>query len=92
MVEKVDGCNHILCRCSTDFCYACGLHLDKCTCIEEDEEEDEEDLAMVERMWLARRQVQRRPRTPVIREYEEDIIEDTMVAPFELAEDEFTDR
>lgn len=26
-VEKVDGCNHIRCRCGTSFCYTCGAAL-----------------------------------------------------------------
>eukprot|EP00775_Hariotina_reticulata_P012513 gene12513-12647_t len=24
VVERIDGCNHMLCRCGVDFCYACG--------------------------------------------------------------------
>lgn len=24
MVEKVEGCNHITCKCKYEFCYLCG--------------------------------------------------------------------
>lgn len=24
MVERIDGCNHVKCRCGIDFCYSCG--------------------------------------------------------------------
>ena len=82
------------CRCGCDFCYSCGLGLKKCACIDEDEEEDDDDG--YDEGWVFRgaaaATVPRRPRTPSFRELEEDIIEDTLVAPFDLVEDEFTDR
>ncbi|KAI3603876.1 ibr finger domain protein [Moniliophthora roreri] len=33
LVEKTSGCNHIVCRCKTEFCYACGgLWAEPCVC------------------------------------------------------------
>lgn len=94
------------CRCGCDFCYSCGTLLDKCVCIDDDdgleeEEEDEEyeqgqaDYHHRHRQdWAAREaaNVLRRLRSRNRRELEEDIIEDTMVAPFDLVDDDFTDR
>ncbi|GIZ48315.1 hypothetical protein CKM354_001138200 [Cercospora kikuchii] len=89
LVEKADGCNHVVCRCGTDFCYACGLIYGGCDCEEADEEDEDEymmDEAVLEN--IRAQMPQRRPR----RELQEDIIEDTMVAPFGWGQDEFTDR
>lgn len=32
LVEKNQGCNHITCRCTTQFCYICALKWKTCTC------------------------------------------------------------
>ncbi|KAI9774090.1 MAG: hypothetical protein M1840_005183 [Geoglossum simile] len=32
MVERVSGCNHMRCRCNTEFCYTCGSRWKTCTC------------------------------------------------------------
>ncbi|KAF8063957.1 hypothetical protein FPV67DRAFT_194747 [Lyophyllum atratum] len=32
IVEKTQGCNHILCRCSSNFCYGCGGRMAECKC------------------------------------------------------------
>ncbi|KAM3414133.1 Glutamyl-tRNA(Gln) amidotransferase subunit B [Cercospora zeina] len=87
VVEKANGCNHILCRCGTDFCYACGSIYGGCDC---DANEEDEDDVMNEEILYHRRAVM--PTRPQRRELEEDMIEDTMVAPFGWGEDEFADR
>ncbi|KAH0544767.1 hypothetical protein FGG08_001134 [Glutinoglossum americanum] len=32
MVERVSGCNHMRCRCNTEFCYTCGKKWKTCDC------------------------------------------------------------
>ncbi|KAF2213731.1 hypothetical protein CERZMDRAFT_67170 [Cercospora zeae-maydis SCOH1-5] len=88
VVEKAHGCNHILCRCGTDFCYACGSIYGWCNC--DMDEEDEDD--MLDRDMILDVRDDELPQRQPRRELEEDIIEDTMVAPFGWGEDEFTDR
>ena len=29
-VEKTEGCNHMTCKCSTEFCYLCGIVFGHC--------------------------------------------------------------
>lgn len=31
-VERIDGCNNIVCRCRHSFCYACNASTSKCVC------------------------------------------------------------
>ncbi|CAG8143619.1 unnamed protein product [Penicillium nalgiovense] len=39
LVEKVDGCNHIVCRCGHRFCYLCGQR-GRCGCPARGEDEE----------------------------------------------------
>ncbi|KAF8137116.1 hypothetical protein EV363DRAFT_1316693 [Boletus edulis] len=32
MIERRQGCNHMTCRCHTEFCYHCGVRWKACTC------------------------------------------------------------
>ncbi|RHN67220.1 putative transcription factor C2H2 family [Medicago truncatula] len=32
-VERINGCNHMMCRCGSDFCYKCGVTLKYCECM-----------------------------------------------------------
>lgn len=41
-VEKAEGCDHMTCRCSYEFCYICGGKYGECTCMD-DVDDDEED-------------------------------------------------
>ncbi|KAL2419997.1 hypothetical protein ABEF95_001448 [Exophiala dermatitidis] len=47
LVEKTEGCNHVVCDCGTEFCYGCGGAISAagpgCDCLDEDEEEPEEE-------------------------------------------------
>lgn len=31
-VQRTDGCNHMTCRCGTEFCYICGGEYGRCSC------------------------------------------------------------
>eukprot|EP01054_Gregarina_sp_Poly1_P000933 Gregarina_sp_Poly_1__932@NODE_1224_length_4723_cov_22_137672_g833_i0_p2_GENE_NODE_1224_length_4723_cov_22_137672_g833_i0NODE_1224_length_4723_cov_22_137672_g833_i0_p2_ORF_typecomplete_len116_score2_55IBR/PF01485_21/0_083IBR/PF01485_21/8_1e08_NODE_1224_length_4723_cov_22_137672_g833_i0162509 len=31
VVEKIQGCNHIICRCKCEFCYSCGQKICECS-------------------------------------------------------------
>ncbi|KAJ5617626.1 hypothetical protein N7537_002740 [Penicillium hordei] len=42
LVEKVDGCNHIICRCGHTFCYLCGQR-GQCECPLRDIEDEDLD-------------------------------------------------
>ncbi|TVY86389.1 ATP-dependent RNA helicase-like protein, partial [Lachnellula willkommii] len=33
LVQRTYGCNHIICRCGSEFCYQCGLIWDTCGCL-----------------------------------------------------------
>ncbi|TFK19191.1 hypothetical protein FA15DRAFT_221399 [Coprinopsis marcescibilis] len=37
IVELHHGCNHMTCRCRTQFCYACGVEWKRCDCAQWDE-------------------------------------------------------
>lgn len=45
-MEKTEGCDHMKCRCTKEFCYICGGNYGNCYCnsnnneLEEDEEEN----------------------------------------------------
>ncbi|KAG9784263.1 hypothetical protein HRR83_001063 [Exophiala dermatitidis] len=47
LVEKTEGCNHVVCDCGTEFCYGCGGAISTvgpdCDCMDEGEEEPEEE-------------------------------------------------
>ncbi|KXT13901.1 hypothetical protein AC579_2634 [Pseudocercospora musae] len=75
LVEKIDGCNHVLCRCGCDFCYKCGTHLDRCLCEDDDEDDEDEENYFV--LPDPPRYRHRRPITPVHRESQDEIIEDS---------------
>lgn len=40
MVEKVEGCSHIVCRCGCPFCYSCGKKSERCDCHADDMEDE----------------------------------------------------
>lgn len=51
LVERVDGCNHIMCVCGIEFCYRCGAVFDEedlCECDEEDYDSDDNDQCDVD--------------------------------------------
>ena len=85
---QIDGCSHIHCRCGSDWCYGCAKILDECDCEGEEEEEDDAYEGYPFPPELPRAREPLRPRTPIFRELQENIIEDTMVAPSGRAWDE----
>lgn len=47
MVERIDGCHHIICNCDYEFCYLCGERWKTCDC--EDDEYDYDEYGFYER-------------------------------------------
>ena len=37
-VEKSEGCDHMKCRCGSEFCYACGGKYKECACYKSEEQ------------------------------------------------------
>ena len=35
-VSKIEGCDHMTCRCSYEFCYRCGGPYNSCNCEDDD--------------------------------------------------------